>query len=344
MKVLRLSACVTIFLLAIASAHAAAEYNLLPNGSFEFWSQMAPEALERTLDSGPDFDSPDPLLPVRWEWQMRKPSTLSRSETAHGGRYAVRFTSPEKGPSGTLRLHSLEVVPGATYSFGVWVRGRGRVTVRVPGQAVEGAQMQGEAQGWATNEWMHVGGRFMVPGHIRMVALQIELGNNSDLLIDDAHISAALDQPYDADAVLRDKMADDADTLLYCDFDKDFPGLQLNGKAHITAENEGRFGRALRVDRPDQAILPLNLPKPRSKGWRSAATSPAGCPTRACRRPCGSPSAPPNRWMRSPPGCARWRRRRNELSAHRHHRRRPDRRIDRARSAGEGRRGGGRSV
>jgi len=42
--------------------------NLLPNGSFEFWSRYAPERLAHLRQYGPQVEGEDPLLPVRWNW------------------------------------------------------------------------------------------------------------------------------------------------------------------------------------------------------------------------------------------------------------------------------------
>ncbi|HOF28883.1 MAG TPA: DNA-directed RNA polymerase subunit beta', partial [Anaerolineaceae bacterium] len=53
---------------------------------------------------------------------------------------------------------------------------------------------------------------------------------------------------------------------------------EINGKAHITADHEGRFGRALRLDSPDQAVIPLNLPKMPEEGTFEFWISPDALP------------------------------------------------------------------
>jgi hypothetical protein len=266
------------FLVGIGSTSFGGQTSLLPNGSFEFWAHYGRECLPQMLAAGPQFDSDDPLIPVRWEWRMRKPGALTRATDAHGGQYAVRFSTPHARESGTLSLSYLELAPGAVYTYGVWAKGRGRVAVKVPGQAMEGQQLLASTNGLATNVWTHIVGQFAAPGHIRKVALVIEISGDADMLLDDAHISAVLDQPYDADAVLSRKAAKDADTLVYADFEQDVPEIKLSGKAHLTADGTGRFGRALRVDKPDQAMIPFVLPAMPAEGTIECWLSPDAVP------------------------------------------------------------------
>ena len=72
------------------------------------------------------------------------------------------------------------------------------------------------------------------------------------------------------------------------------------------------------------------------KGRWTPATSSAGCPVRACRTACASPSAPRTRRRASPRRCARWSRRPADAAvrARLDHRIGPDRLVDRARGQG----------
>ncbi|MBI3922419.1 MAG: LamG domain-containing protein, partial [Armatimonadetes bacterium] len=263
-------------LLSVSSrlAHAQ-ETNLLPNGSFEFWSRYGSERLKGMVEQGPAFDGDDPLVPTRWQWQALKSVRVKQATDAHAGKYALGVTTPE-GVGANFALGYLEVVPEASYSFGVWVKGMAQVTVRVVGQAVEGGQELAKTTGKATNDWQRVGGAVTIPGHVRLVTLFVDVWGKSDVLLDDANISAPLDLPYEADALLSKKQTPDTDTVLLADFDKDDPSLRLVGKAHLV-EN-GRFGRALRLDRPDMASLPFRFAEIPKEGTIECWLSPDQMP------------------------------------------------------------------
>jgi hypothetical protein len=251
---------ISILLVAGLARAADTETNLLTNGSFEFWSHVSMETLPSLLKDGVVYDGKDPLIPTRWTWRLANGASLTRSGDAHGGKYSLAI----KGDGGSLGLGSLEVVPDATYSFGVWAKGSGRVVVRLTGQAPEGGQNLGEVVGQATGQWQLIGQKVKIPGHIRVVDLAIEVGRGegnkpADLVLDDAHISAPLDFAYDADDVLSKKLTADADTILLADFEKDDPAIKLGNKCVYV--KEGRFGRALRVEKPEAAMIPLKLDK-----------------------------------------------------------------------------------
>lgn len=245
-----LTSFVALAVMAATSA-AAGPTNLLTNGSFEFWSQYAKEVLPTLEKSGGQYENADPLIPTRWSWAPRGGIRMSRSNDAHGGRFAVRFD----GGGSSFSMNYMEVVPGATYDFGAFVKGSGKLTVSLLGQAPEGNQSLGQAAADIKDQYQLVGKSVTIPNHIRFVQLVIE--GQGNYVLDDAHISAELDKPYDADAVLRDKFVPDADTILLADFDKDDAGTKLEGKSRYV--DGGRFGRCLRVERPDSAMIPLKL-------------------------------------------------------------------------------------
>jgi hypothetical protein len=268
-----------LLLAGMVSGVAQAEVrNLLTNGSFEFWSHYAPERLGRVVEEGPAGDSDDPLLPVRWTWDIRPSVKLTPSSEAHGGRLAASLASPPGSPGAYLFMDYVEVVPEASYDFGVWVKGTGQVAVQLHGQAVEGLQGLGEVKGEAGAEWTRVAGTVKAPGHIRLVRLTVVVAPGADVLLDDAHVSADLDQPYDADAVLRDKPVRDPHTLLLQDFDGDMAEVRLGGQCRLTEPDGGRFGRGLRMEKPDMATVEMKLPAMPPEGTLECWLSPDAMP------------------------------------------------------------------
>ena len=257
----------------------AAWYNLLPNGSFEHWSHFGAEVLARQLKAGTVYDSDDPLVPTCWNFETSSGTSLKRSQDAHSGKHAISIGAGKNG-SARLGLGRLEVIPGAEYTFGVWVKGTGKVSVSLQGQAFEGNQELGALNAQAGDKYALVEGKAVIPRHIRFVAL--ELVAWGDMLLDDAHVSARLDQPYDADAVLAKKYARDSHTLVMADFEKDDPGIILETKAHVI--KEGKFGKALRIDPPDTASIPFKVEKMPQEGtfefWLSPDEIPIFQPNR----------------------------------------------------------------
>ena len=244
----------------LAGFAADPEKNLLPNGSFEIWGHFAKEFLPLLKErcSMSTFDTEDPLIPVRWRWWVGadlKPFSFSQSTDAHSGKYAMQF----KGTSGRFILEYLEVNPRSTYSYGVWVKGAGDISVEIRGIVPEGFQSLATAKGKASGEWQKIAGTLDVPGHIRMIELTIHISKAGDLLIDDAFISAPLDSDYNADNVLLKKEERDADTILFADFEKEDPAIKFSGKASLTSDGGGRFGRGLRINSGDLALIPFKL-------------------------------------------------------------------------------------
>lgn len=245
MKVHLLTCTVLLALVAQTSPAADVQSNLLANGSFEFWSHHGIERLKDIVKNDAAFEGDDPLIPTRWTWQINKPMKLKPSTDAHAGCFGLAVSSGTGG-GGFLQLGKFEAVPGAKYSYGVWAKGTGPVTVELFGEAPEGWQQLGVVSGKAGAQWANVGGDAEVPRHIRLVWLRISMGGPCEMVLDDAHISAPLDKPYDADALLTKKFEQDADTLLLVDFEKADPDLKLEGKMRIV--DGGKFGKALRLD------------------------------------------------------------------------------------------------
>ena len=274
--ILTLAFCLSLAPTSFAQ-QPAKSVNLLTNGSFEFWSQYGQERIGELDKYGPKVGGEPALLPVRWTWSQSKQVTLSRSTDAHGGKYAMAVKCEKGSPGARFDLGYLEVVPEASYTFGVWAKGSGDVEVSVIGRAAEGEQVLKQAkgtlrqaQGRAGGDWQEIAGTVEIPGHIRMVTLRVKVVNEiADVLLDDAYIAAPIDAAYDADAVLRDKQTRDEHTLLFADFDDQKETVRFNDKAHegkcsYTDDKTGRFGRALRVGDPDMATIvfaPKQTPK-----------------------------------------------------------------------------------
>jgi hypothetical protein len=175
-------------------------------------------------------------------------------------------------------LGKVEVVPGASYSFGVWARGNGAVTVLVMGDAAEGWQELAKAAGEGADAWARVGGSLEVPGHIRLLTLRLVVGAPADLVLDDAQISAVLDTPFAADAVLRDKPQRDPDTVFLLDFEQDEGTLRRDATALVTGPDGGRFGRGLRLGKPGTATAEFKLPAMPQEGTLECWLAPDAMP------------------------------------------------------------------
>ncbi len=154
----------------------------------------------------------------------------------------------------------IEVIPKATYSFGFWVKGKGKATLAINGFAVEGRQKIASAEGAAGETWSEVKGSFVAPGHVRTVSLSLSVAGESDLIVDDVFLAASFEKPYDADAVLGKKYGKDGHTILFEDFDGETPSFIPTCKeVAVTDDRGGRFGKGLRLDRRGAATIPLAL-------------------------------------------------------------------------------------
>ena len=259
---------------ALNTTQAAEETNLLVNGSFEAWTLCGADYLKEKAAELPAFGDAEPAIPVRWTWNIARPQVMRRSKEPHGGQYALSVSLPKGAPEGQLAMAFLELNPGSTYSFGVWVKGTGKVGVRLLGKAIEGMQELVKASGDAGASWRRIGGKVTVPGHIRLVMLQVIVAAPAEVTLDDAHVSCPLAEPYNADDVLLKKYGNDPDTVLMEDFEKKSDQLTLEGKARLTDESNGRFGRGLRVDKPDFATLSLKVDKMPPEGTVECWVSP----------------------------------------------------------------------
>lgn len=254
-----------VLLVGSLGSMMAAESNLLANGGFEMTGQLAAKRLEALSKNGMTFDGADPILPVRWTVQHGSSVDMRLVKEAHSGQRALRVVCP-KGVL-ELEMRVIEVVPGATYSFGVWGKGTGNGRMIVYGNAYEGRKELAQADIAFKPEWTETRQKVTIPGNIRSVTIRLNPWQCEQAFLDDAFFSAELPQAFDATAALMAKFKADEHTLLLVDFD----GLgqhRLENGAKLTEENGGRFGKGVRLSKQEAStvVLPVALKEMPSEG------------------------------------------------------------------------------
>jgi hypothetical protein len=236
--------------LAILSGNllgAKKESNLLANGSFEHWTSVSDVYLK-----GKKFEGDHPKVPKRWDFS----TAVVASEDAHSGKCAA-----SAGAGARLSMRYVELNPGSTFSYGVWIKGKGKIRVGLDGVAFEGMHKLSEAEAEASENWTEVRGEIKVPGHVRLVEFWIQMPPQSrHLLVDDAFISVKLAEHFNADDILSNKYTRDDKCVFYEDFDGTNPIISFptkNGKSAI-ADDAGRFGKGLRMFATEIATLPIS--------------------------------------------------------------------------------------
>ena len=240
--------------------------NLLANGGFEFAGRLSQPRLRRVPNEGVTFENADPLLPVRWTWAGGGRAELRLVSEAHSGQHAVRVIAPA-GAWLHLNMSLIEVVPNATYEFGVWLRGSGKGAIAVYGNAFEGRQELAREALTGTSAWSESRRGLTIPGHIRTISVELTAWGECDLSWDDVFFSAELARPFDPDAVLQRKLSADENTIAFADFDQ--PGsYRLEGGARLTDDGGGRFGKGVQLDRKSSssATVPLSLDRMPDEG------------------------------------------------------------------------------
>jgi len=246
-------------MLVAAGMVSAAEANLLANGGFETTGRLAAKRLEAMIKNGMTLDGEDPLLPMRWWWSSNGPVDMRLAPDAHSGKQALKIACP-KGVL-DMQMAVIEVVPGATYSFGGWAKGKGVGKVAVLGNAYEGARELAKVDLAINPEWTESRGQVTIPGNIRTVTISLAVWKAEPALADDLFFSADLAAPFDADAAMTAKYAKDAHTLLYVDFDGQNNAYRLQAGARITDDKGGRFGKGVRMEKANASsvAIPLSL-------------------------------------------------------------------------------------
>jgi hypothetical protein len=272
-----LAAAVLFFLVAWADA---ADMNLLPNGGFEICGHLGSTRLAWQTKAGMTFDSPDPLLPLRWVWwSPNAPVDLRISSDAHGGKNSLRYACPKAGL--TMEMQIIEVVPGATYSFGGWAKGKGQGRIAIQGNAYEGRKEIGGVDLPGKTDWTEARGKVTIPGNVRSICFALGVNGADPMLIDDLFFSADVEKPYDVDAVMTTKFKKDEHTLLLVDFDGQGE-YRLESKATLTDDKGGRFGKGARLDEFEVSslVMPLAIKEMPAEGTLEFWFSPDSDPTR----------------------------------------------------------------
>ena len=258
---------------------SAAQMNILPNGGFEICDHLGPTRLAWQTKVGLTFDSPDPLLPLRWVWWNPNGAVDMRLSTdAHGGKHSLRFACPKAGLS--MEMQIIEVVPGATYSFGGWAKGKGQGRIAIYGNAYEGRKEIAGLDLAVKPDWTEVGGKVTIPGNVRSVCFGLNVGNATEMLVDDLFLSADVEKPFDVDAVMTTKFKKDDHTLLLVDFDGQGQ-CRLESKAMLTDDKGGRFGKGARLEEKDvsSVVIPMAVKEVPAEGtlefWFSPDDDPA---------------------------------------------------------------------
>lgn len=245
------AACLT------AAWSGAAEVNLLANGGFESCGRLGAWRSEAQTKAGMTFDSKNPLLPYRWFWSPHGTFEFKLSADAHSGQYALQSSGAQGGVD--MEMQNIEVVPGATYAFGGWAKGKGSGYVSIYGLAYEGRREIARVEQKLTNQWTESRKTVTIPGNMRTVAIGLGF-SGAPALVDDIFFSANVAAPFDVNAVLTTKYRKDEHTLAFVDFDE--PGnYRLESKAKLTDDKGGRFGKGVRLEEQDVAsvVIPLTL-------------------------------------------------------------------------------------
>lgn len=251
--------------LLLAVAAKAAETNLLPNGGFEICGHLSPRRVEAQAKAGLTFGTADPLLPLRWMWIPHGAVDMRLAPEAHSGAHALQVSSPKGGLE--MEMQVIEVVPGATYAFGGWAKGKGNGRVVIYGNAYEGRKELAKGDLTFKPDWAEARQTVTIPGNVRTVSVGLGLWSCEQALVDDLFFSADVVQPFDVNAVMTTKYAKDEHTLLLVDFDGQGE-YRLESKAVLTDDKGGRFGKGARLSEQDVSavVVPLSLQAMPSEG------------------------------------------------------------------------------
>ena len=149
-----------------------------------------------------------------------------------------------------MEMQIIEVVPGATYSFGGWAKGKGSGRLAVYGNAYEGRKELGGIDLMPKGEWTEFRGKVTIPGNVRTICFGASVWRAKAVLLDDLFFSADVAKPFDIDTVMTAKYKKDDHTRLLVDFDGQGE-YRLECKAALT---DGRFGKGASAGRGERGI------------------------------------------------------------------------------------------
>jgi hypothetical protein len=180
-----------------------------------------------------------------------------------------------------MEMQVIEVVPGATYSFGGWAKGKGQGHIAVLGVAYEGRKEIAGVDLAVKPDWTEVRGKVTIPGNMHSVCFGLSVYQSEAVLLDDIFFSADVEKPFDVDAVMTTKFKKDDHTLLLVDFDGQGT-YRLESKATLTDDKGGRFGKGARIDEHNvsSVLMPLAIKEVPAEGTLEFWFSPDDDPTR----------------------------------------------------------------
>jgi hypothetical protein len=182
------------------------------------------------------------FLPYGWSIVPQKDGQGVVSLVQEDGKSALRIRT-EAGESITVSQGLVEVIPGATYTSGISVKGSGSVTLSVyvsepaPGGELSRLTMV------ATPEWKSHRKVGQVGWHRHLAQYQLRITGKADLLIRGAEVSAEAASPAPGPSLFAPKSGQDPQAVLIESFDTAEPRIKAGGSARITGAGGGRFGR-----------------------------------------------------------------------------------------------------
>ena len=284
-------------ILSSAGSVWAGQTNLLANPSFEY-AYAARRLTEPNLPNiRPEYKTlpgyqGEPFMPYGWAMIPQKDSQGIVSRVRDEGKPALRVQLAA-GEGLYLRQSLVELAPGATYTFGLSIKGSGRVIVSASADSPGPDQQLCRLEADAAREWKSHSQTAKVGWHRHLAGFYIEvqgkpansssdkMAGKADVLIRQAELSAPTAGPNPMENLFSRKYAKDADTLFYEDFDGESPALKPAQGGTLTDKDSGRFGRGLAISGDQGGFrAPLQIGELPDKGTVEFWFKPASLPSK----------------------------------------------------------------
>ena len=273
-----------VLILSSAGSVWAGQTNLLSNPSFEYAyaaRRLAEPNLPRIVPEYkmlPGYQG-EAFMPYGWAMMPQKDSQGIVSRVRDDGKPALRVQLAQ-GEGLYLRQSLVELVPGATYTFAVSIKGSGRVVVSAMASCPGPDQQLCRVEGDATGEWKSLSQTAKAGWHRHLAGFYIQVSGKADVLIRQAELSAPTAGANPAENLFSRKFPKDADTVFYEDFDGASPALKPTQGGTVTDKDSGRFGRGLAVSGDQGGFrAPLQIGELPDKGtvefWFKPSSLPA---------------------------------------------------------------------
>ena len=223
--------------------------NLMVNADFArtFAARRSPEPYIRNMP-GLDKDSAMPcawtVQPNRWPNAGTEPIGAVLPVQVDGG--PALHVVTHKAENMRLRQY-VEVVPEAAYTCAIWIKGKGNVAIHPYAHTPAVGQDLGAVSAQATAEWTKIQVSAKIGYHRHVASLNIDVGENADVMLRGAEFSAPLPAGPLPEALVTTKPSRDEDTLYFEDFDGASCTFDVGKDCKLSADNGGRFGRGLIV-------------------------------------------------------------------------------------------------